>query len=69
LGGRYFVYSLKNGKWKYLVEPISTHCNTCEEDLKPIKKDPNVDGNVIIKYTEMFEVGYFILKSKSIKVD
>lgn len=67
--GNYRVYTFKNGKWKYLVDPIATHCNTWTENFKPIEKDPNIDGNVIIRYTEMSEEGGFILKTKSIKVD
>src|SRR5690606_20086413 len=69
LGSRYQVYTFKNGEWKYLVKPISTHCHSCPENYKPIAKDRNSKGNVIIKYTEMSENGEFILKSKSLKVN
>lgn len=69
LGEHYEVYTFKNGKWKYLVDPIPIHCNTCQENFKPIEKDPNYYGYVIIRYTEMSEEGNFILKTKSIKVD
>ncbi|WP_100609978.1 hypothetical protein [Confluentibacter lentus] len=69
LGGRYQVFTFKNGEWKYLVDPISTHCYSCPENYKPIEKDPDIEGNVIIRYTEMLQDGEFTLKSKSIKVD
>ena len=65
----YKVYTFKNGNWKYLVEPIKTHCNSWTENFKIIEKDPKIDGNVIIRYTEMSEDMDFITKTKSIKVD
>lgn len=65
----YEVYTFKNGKWKYLVDPIKTHCNSWTENFRIIEKDPNINGNVIIRYTEMSEDLGFITKTKSIKVD
>ncbi len=65
----YKVYTFKNGNWKYLVEPIQTHCNSWTENFKIIEKDPNIDGNVIIRYTEMSDNMDFVPKIKSIKVN
>ncbi|MBL0202185.1 MAG: hypothetical protein IPP81_19115 [Chitinophagaceae bacterium] len=32
----YIVYTYKNDKWIFAVEPFSTHCNQWEEGIKPI---------------------------------
>lgn len=65
----YKVYTLKNGEWKYLVDPIRTHCNSWTENFKIIEKDPNINGNVIIRYNDFNDPDNpFIPKTKSIKV-
>lgn len=65
----YKVYTFKNGKWKYLIEPITTHCNSWTKDFKIIEKDPNIEDNVIIRYTEMSRDLGIVTKVKSIKVN
>lgn len=48
----YMVYTLKNKKWIFAVEPFITHCNQWEEGVNPIQIDHNKAGNVIIRYSE-----------------
>lgn len=63
----YNVYTFKNNKWIFAVEPFSTHCNQWEEGIKPIEIDPNKNGNVLIRYSEL--TGDDILtKTKSVQI-
>lgn len=64
----YFVYTLKNGQWEYLVEPVSTHFSQWREGVDAITKDPNNPGYVIINYSEITMEDIVIL-SKTIKVN
>lgn len=48
----YNVYTLKNDKWIFAVEPFSTHCNQWDEGINPIEIDYNKTGNVLIRYSE-----------------
>jgi ketosteroid isomerase-like protein len=64
----YFVYTLKNGKWEYLVEPISTYYNQWQEGVDVINKTPNKEGYVTINYSEMDEVD-IVTKSMEVKVN
>lgn len=48
----YYVYTFRNDKWIYAVEPFKTHCNQWDEGIKPIAIDLNKSGNVIIRYSE-----------------
>ncbi|MAM28697.1 MAG: hypothetical protein CMC13_06705 [Flavobacteriaceae bacterium] len=47
----YRVFTYKNNRWNNLVDPISTHCNSWTENFKPIEKDKQRPGNVIIRKT------------------
>jgi hypothetical protein len=66
----YYVWTLKNNKRVYLVDPISIHCNLREEGKKPIQKDTNKQGYVIINYSnEDFDSDNFLeTETKSLKV-
>jgi hypothetical protein len=66
--GVYYVWTYKNGKWIYAVDPISTHCNQWDQDVKPIEVDRKREGYVIIRYSE-FEDGEIKIKSKSVKIE
>lgn len=63
----YEVFTLKNNKWLPAVEPISTHCQQWENNVEPIKIDPNKKGFVIISYSEM-SPDDILTKSKSVKI-
>lgn len=63
----YNVYTLKNGKWIFAVEPFSTHCNQWENGIKPIEIDPDKDGNVLIRYSELTKED-IVTKTKSVPV-
>ena len=62
----YFVWTLTNQSWRYLVEPFSTHCNQWDEGIRPIEIDPSRSGNVIIRYSEFNEDFEIVTQSKSI---
>ncbi len=64
----YYVWTLKNGRWKFAVDGISTHCNQWESAVKPIEIDPENDGHVIIRYSEFVD-GEILTKQKSVKID
>lgn len=63
----YFVWTLKDNKWIYAVEPFSTHCNQWEEGIKPIEIDMNHDGYVLIRYSEMTDED-MLTKTKSVRI-
>lgn len=65
----YYVWTLKNDKWIYAVEPFSTHCQQWEEGVKPIEIDPKHDGYVIIRYSEFInDNSDLVTSSKSVKI-
>ncbi|MVN21183.1 hypothetical protein [Mucilaginibacter arboris] len=61
------VYTFKHGFWEMAVQPISTHCNQWEANLKPIVKDPAKKGFVKITYSA-FENNDIVFKTKSVAV-
>ncbi|MCS3794769.1 hypothetical protein [Niastella sp. OAS944] len=63
----YKVYTLKTNKWIYAVEPFSTHCNQWEEGVIPIEIDPNKNGNVLIRYSDMADDD-LVTKTKSVPI-
>lgn len=63
----YNVYTLKNNKWIFAVEPFSTHCNQWDEGIKPIEIDLNKDGNVLIRYSD-FTGDDIVTKTKSVHI-
>lgn len=63
----YLVWTYKNGRWVYAVDPISTHCNQWEKGADAIEKDNKREGYVIIRYSEITDADFVIL-SKSVKV-
>jgi hypothetical protein len=63
----YYVWTLKNRKWIYAVQPISTHCNQWEEGIEPIEIDFNKKGYVLIRYSELTEDD-IITKIKSVPI-
>ncbi|MEZ4884222.1 MAG: hypothetical protein R3E32_05735 [Chitinophagales bacterium] len=63
----YYVWTFSNGKWIHAVEPISTHCNQWEEGVKPIEKDPNHKGNVLIHYSLHADTS-IVTQSKSVEI-
>lgn len=64
----YDVYTLKNGNWKFLVKPISTHCIQWEKGVDAIEKDLSIKGNVIIRYSK-FTGTDIVTKVKSIPIE
>lgn len=63
----YNVYTLKNNKWIFAVDPFSTHCNQWEEGVKPIEIDLNKKGNVLIRYSDIKEED-IVTKTKSVPI-
>lgn len=63
----YNVYTFKNGKWIFAVNPFPTHCNQWEEGVKPIEIDPKKAGNVLIRYSVNTEDD-IVTKTKSVKI-
>jgi ketosteroid isomerase-like protein len=63
----YNVYTLKNNNWIFAVDPISTHCDQWEKGVNPIEIDPNKDGNVLIRYSDMTEDD-LVIKTKSVPI-
>lgn len=63
----YNVYTLKSDKWIFAVDPISTHCDQWEKGVNPIEIDPNKNGNVIIRYSDMSDDDLTI-KTKSVPI-
>ncbi len=64
----YFVYTLKDGKWQYLVQPISTHISQWQDGVDAIYKTPNKNGYVTINQSIFNEYG-IIVESVEVKVD
>ncbi len=64
----YKVYTLKNNKWEYLVDPFTTHCNQWDEGVDAISKDKSKAGYVTIRYSEFTDEGSIEIKSKSVKL-
>ncbi len=64
----YYVWTLKYGNWKYLVDPIITHCNLWDEGLKPIEPITNKFGYVTIHYSE-HQDDEIVTLSKSVPVN
>lgn len=64
---RYVTYTMKSGKWKYLVPPFPTHCNQWESGVKPLQKVAGKPGYLKENYSA-FEKDSIIVKSKQVKV-
>ena len=68
----YYIYTYANGKWKYFVKPIPTHCNLLEDleytGEKIIEKVPNQKNKYLIKYSE-FNDELEIIENKTAIVD
>ena len=62
----YYVYTF-NSNWIYAVDPIRTHCNQWDEGIKPIEKDFNKKGYVIVHYSE-HTGDDIVTKSKSVPI-
>jgi hypothetical protein len=63
----YLVYTFLKGKWEFAVKPFPTHCSQWEDGVNPIEKDPNKNGNVIIRYMKMGDID-FKVKTMSMKI-
>ncbi len=63
----YVVYTFKNGNWRLLLDPISTHCNQWDQGVDVIAKDPSRPGYVTTHYTDMSGADLAV-KTKSVKV-
>lgn len=63
----YNVYTLKEDKWIFAVEPFPTHCYQWEEGVQPIEIDVNKDRNVIIRYSDMTDADIEV-KTKSVSI-
>ena len=63
--GSYYVWTLKNNKWRYAVEPFSTHCNQWDEGVTPIEIDLSKNGFVLIRYSELTDED-IVTKTKSV---
>jgi hypothetical protein len=63
----YYVYTLKNNKWIFAVDPFSTHCNQWEEGVKPIEIDLKKNGHVLIRYSALTEED-IVTKTKSVPI-
>jgi len=61
----YYVWTLKNDKWRYAVEPFSTHCNQWDEGVTPIEIDLSKNGFVLIRYSELTDED-IVTKTKSV---
>lgn len=48
----YYVWTWKYGNWRYLVDPITTHCNLWDEGYSPIERDRSQYGRVTIHFSE-----------------
>jgi hypothetical protein len=64
----YYVWTFIHGSWKYMVDPIVTHCNLWDEGTKPIVRDSNKLGYVIIHYSEFQETD-IVTRSKSVHIN
>ena len=64
----YYVWTFIAGQWVEAVDPIPTHCVQWERNIKAIEIDKNVEGNVIVTYTEVNDSGDFVINSKSVKI-
>ena len=64
----YYVWTFIHGSWKYMVDPIVTHCNLWDEGTKPIVRDSNKFGHVIIHYSEFQETD-IVTRSKSVHIN
>ncbi|PLX05929.1 MAG: hypothetical protein C0596_15630 [Marinilabiliales bacterium] len=62
----YYVYTLKNGKWEYLVDPIDTHFSQWKKGTDVICKTKGKPGYVTISYTDYQD---FEIKTKDIKLN
>ncbi|MBN2777882.1 MAG: hypothetical protein JXR36_09575 [Bacteroidales bacterium] len=63
----YYVFTLKNGKWENLVEPISTHCDQWDKGIEVISKTSKKPGYVTINYSELSDDG-IVVKTKQVKL-
>jgi hypothetical protein len=63
----YNVYTLKSKNWIFAVEPFPTHCDQWEKGVIPIEIDPNKNGNVLIRYSDMTEDD-LVVKTKSLPI-
>jgi len=63
----YYVWTLKENKWIYAVEPFSTYCSQWEDGVIPIEIDKSKDGYVLIRYSEMVDTEIKV-KTKSVKI-
>ena len=66
----YYVYTLRNNRWRFAIEPISTHCQQWEEGVDAIQKDSSKKGYAIIKYSVIDNsTADFKVLTKSVKVE
>jgi hypothetical protein len=63
-----FVYTYRAGQWQPLVAPFATHCNQWEAEVKPIERDPDRNGFVVIRYMVMGDTT-FAVHTKSVSVE
>ncbi|MFV0607368.1 MAG: hypothetical protein ACK5NK_16185 [Niabella sp.] len=66
--GGYRVYTIKNNKSRFLVDPITVYCDQMDQGLKPIQKDLKKKGNVIIQSSVMTDSGDIVIDQKSIRL-
>jgi len=63
----YFVWTWKYAGWRYLVDPITTHCNLWDEGVRPIERDGSQFGRVTIRYSEHTDEE-IVTRSKSVVI-
>lgn len=64
----YITYTLKGGKWTYLVQPFMTHCNQWEANVKPLEKIPGKPGYLKENYSDFVD-NDIVVKSKIVKAN
>ena len=62
----YYVYTLRDRKWRNAVEPFTTYCSYWDSTVSYIRPDPGRKGYAIIRYTPMAIDSDFRFLSKSV---
>jgi hypothetical protein len=63
----YYVWTWNYGNWRYLVDPIMTHCDLWDEGSRPIERDRSQFGRVTIHFSEHTE-NEIVTRTKSVLV-
>lgn len=63
----YYVWTNHGRGWIQAVDPITTHCDLWNANLKPIAKAPNQPGRVLIHYSDESD-GEIVTKSATVAI-